>query len=161
MTSRLCQVAGLLVAAVLIGFGINALREEPLPLSGSLDPPPPPEPGADLVAAVATDALESWLEGAFFLDARSRDEWEETRVAGSWSLDAEEFDGRYFDVGSLLDLDLPLFVYGAGPDSHAVRRTVAKLGDMGHSDVQFVVGGLEELLAAGLDPAEGPQEDAP
>ena len=64
-------------------------------------------------------------------------------------------------IGGILDPSLPLFLYGAGADSFAVRRTAALLDEFGHADVRFVVNGLEELLAAGIDAAEGPEEDAP
>jgi hypothetical protein len=148
-------------AAVALGVVTNVLREEPLPLTGRVGPPPAPEAGAGLPASSVDDAYASWLEGAFFLDVRPRDEWETRRVAGSWSLDADAFDDRYFEIGGILEPSLPLFLYGAGPDSYAVRRTAARLEEFGHVDVRFVVDGLDGLLAAGIDEAEGPEENAP
>ena len=155
------QSLAYLGAAVVLGVGLNSLRPEPLPLTGPVGPPPPPEAGAGLPASSAAEAYESWLAGTFFLDLRPRDDWEARRVAGSWSLDAGDFENRYFEIGGILDPSLPLFLYGAGADSFAVRRTVALLGEFGHADVKFVVDGLDGLLAAGIDAAEGPQEDAP
>ena len=147
-------------AAVAIGFGVNAARDEPLPLTASLDPPPPRESGADLTTQSTGVALRQWEEGAFFLDVRSRDEYEDRRVAGAFSLEADQFEDRYFDVLAGFGTEIPVFVYGAGPDSFAVRRVAAQLLDLGH-DVGLAVCGLEELLAAGLDAEAGPAEGMP
>lgn len=140
---------------------MNAVRKDPLPLSGPLDPPPAPEPGQDLAAASPADAVDRWNEGAFFLDIRPEDEWETERVSGAFPFEADRFEERYFDVISSFGPDVPLFVYGAGPDSFAVRRIVARLIGLGHTDVEFVTGGLPELLAAGIGRAEGPEEATP
>lgn len=152
------QALAILAAGAVLGLGANPLREKPLPLRGSLDPPPAPEPGSELVANTPEEALSRWEEGAFFLDARSRDEWEERRISGAFSLPAHEFESRYFELSPELDPSLPLFVYGAGADSFAVRRVVANLIDFGHGDVGFVVEGLEVLVDAGLGTTSGPEE---
>jgi rhodanese-related sulfurtransferase len=146
---------------VIVGLGANAFRGDPLPLSGSLDPPPEPEAGQDLPGTDAAAAVARWNAGAFFLDVRSPEEWEEERVAGAFAFDADRFDDRYFDVVAAFGPEVPLFVYGAGPDSFAVRRVVAKLRELGHSDVAFVTGGLRELAAAGIGTASGPEEGTP
>ncbi|HMB70979.1 MAG TPA: rhodanese-like domain-containing protein [bacterium] len=130
-------------------------------MSGSLDPPPVPEAGQDLPASGADEAVARWNEGAFFLDIRPRDEWESRRVSGAFPFEAERFDDVYFEVVASFGTEVPLFVYGAGPDSFAVRRVVAKLQDLGHFDVGFVTGGLPELTAAGVGTAGGPEEGMP
>jgi len=147
-------------AAALVGFGLNAFRAQPLPLRGDLGPPPAPEPGAGLPAQTAAEALEAWESGAFFLDVRSPDAWEERRVAGSFSFEAEHSADRYFEVVSGLGDVIPLFVYGAEPDSFAVRRVAAELLELGH-DVGLAVCGLDALIAAGIDADEGPGEQVP
>lgn len=132
-----------------------------MPLSGSLDPPPAPEPGQELPAASPADAVARWNEGAFFLDIRPEEDWEARRVSGAFSFEAERFDDRYFDVIASFGADVPLVVYGAGPDSFVVRRVAARLLDLGHTDVELVVGGLAGLLAAGAGEARGPEEGMP
>jgi rhodanese-related sulfurtransferase len=144
-----------------LGLGANLVREDPLPLGGSLDPPAPPEPGATLPAASAEEALGWWEEGAFFLDVRAPEAFEERHVAGALRLAPEEFDRRYGETLGSLPEDVPLFVYGAGPDSFAVRRVAQRLLDYGHSRVGLAVCGLEALLGAGLGGAEGPEEVLP
>lgn len=161
MTPGAGQALAILAASALIGLGGNALREEPLPFAGSLDPPPEPEAGSGLPANSPEEALARWEEGAFFLDARPRGEWEAMRVSGSFSFDADEFEDRYFAVVADFGVELPLFVYGAGPDSHSVRKVVAKLLDFGHTDVGFVTGGLDALLVAGIGTASGAEEGMP
>lgn len=146
---------------MILGLGGNAVRRDPLPLSGSLDPPPAAEAGQDLPASDAGEAMARWNEGAFFLDIRSREEWEAERVSGAFGFEAERFDDRYFEVVASFGTDVPLFVYGAGPDSFAVRRVVARLRELGHGDVGFVTGGLPELTAAGIGTASGPEEGMP
>jgi rhodanese-related sulfurtransferase len=147
--------------AIVIGLGGNALRETPLSLTAPLETPPPPEAGAGLPASPAADALASWEEGAFFLDLRPREEWEADRVFGSLSVDSDLFEDRYFEVVADLDPSLPLFLYGAVADSHSVRRTAARLEELGHTDVRFVVSGLAGLRDAGLETVQGPEESAP
>lgn len=154
------EAIGLAAAAVAIGFALNGLRADPLPLSGSLGPPPAPEPGAGLPANTSGEALTFWEEGAFFLDVRARDAYEERRVAGAFSFEAERSSDRYFEVVAGFGDEIPLFVYGAGPDSFAVRRVAAELIDLGH-EVGLAVCGLEGLLAAGIDSEEGPAEGLP
>jgi rhodanese-related sulfurtransferase len=150
VAAGLRQALAILVAGTLLGFGGNALRSSPLPLSGSLDPPPAPEAGADLAGVSADDALALWEAGAFFLDIRAETEWERQRVAGALSVAADDFDSRYFDEVAAFGTDVPLFVYGSPEDSFAVKQVVVQLRDLGHADVAFVTGGLPELLAAGI-----------
>jgi hypothetical protein len=145
---------------VVVGFGLNGFRSEPLSLSGALAPPPAPEPGADLPAHTAGEALGPWEEGAFFLDVRARGAYDDRRVAGAFSFEAERSSDRYFDVVAAWGDEIPLFVYGAGPDSFAVRRVAAELIELGH-DVGLVVCGLDGLVDAGLDFEEGPAEGMP
>jgi rhodanese-related sulfurtransferase len=146
---------------VIVGLGGNALRTDPLPLAGSLDPPPVAEAGQDLPGSPPADAVERWNEGAFFLDVRPRGDWETERVSGAFPFEAESFDDTYFDVVAPFGTDVPLFVYGAGPDSFAVRRVVARLMELGHADVSFVTGGFAALTEAGVGTARGPEEGMP
>jgi rhodanese-related sulfurtransferase len=152
------QALAILIAGAALGVSANPFRERPLPFSGSLDPPAAREPGSDLAASPIQDAASRWQEGAFFLDVRPSSDWERLRVSGSLSVPADEFDDRYFGDLVQLGTEVPLFVYGAGPDSYVVRRVVAQLRDLGHAQVGFVTGGLDALLAAGLGAASGPEE---
>jgi rhodanese-related sulfurtransferase len=152
------QALAILAAGAALGFLGNAFRETPLPLRGSLDAKPSPEPGAGLAGGTAEEALALWEGGAFFLDVRPASEWELRRVSGSFSVPAEEFEERFFADVAGFGADVPLFVYGSGPDSHAVRRVAARLLELGHSRVGFVTGGLDALLAAGLGAASGAEE---
>ena len=160
MSRRGREALALAGAAVLIGFGLNGMRDEPLPLTGSLGPPPAPEPGAGLPARTREEALRFWEEGALFLDVRSHDDYDARRVAGAISFEAERAEARYYEAVAPLGADVPLFVYGAGPDSFAVRRVTAELRDLGHQ-VDLVVCGLDELVAAGIAVEEGPAEGTP
>ncbi|MGH2571859.1 MAG: rhodanese-like domain-containing protein [bacterium] len=160
MSRRAREALALVVAAVLIGFGLNGLRDDPLPLTGSLKPPPVPEPGAGLPARTREEALRSWEDGALFLDVRPRDAYDARRVAGAISFEAERAEDRYFEAVAPLGADVPLFVYGAGPDSFAVRRVTAELRDLGHQ-VDLAVCGLDELIGAGIAVEEGPAEGTP
>ena len=161
MATGLRQAIVLALLAGGIGLGLNALRGEPLPLSGSLDPPAPAEPGADLPATPPEAAHAAWEEGAFFLDVRDLVAWEELRVAGSFSFPETDFDLRYFEVVADFGPDLPLVVYGEAVDPWPVRRTAAKLIDLGHLDVRLVTEGLEGLLGAGIAGTSGPAEGGP
>jgi rhodanese-related sulfurtransferase len=156
--NSLWQALAILVAGAALGLSSNIFRERPLPFSGPLDPPPEREAGSDLAAGTLEEALSRFEEGAFFLDVRPAADWESRRVSGAFSVPADEFDDRYFLTISGLGTEVPLFVYGAGPDSHVVRRVVAQLSELGHEQVGFVTGGVDALLAAGLSAASGPEE---
>jgi rhodanese-related sulfurtransferase len=140
----------MLIAGAALGLFTNSVRERPLPFSGSLDPPPAREPGSDLPAVPLEEAVRLWEQGAFCIDVRPAAEQQGLRVSGSFPVPADEFEDRYF--GSVADLgtEVPLLVYGAGPDSHAVRRVVSQLRELGHAEVAFVTGGIEALVAAGV-----------
>jgi hypothetical protein len=155
------QAAFLVLASAAVAFVGNAIRDQPLPFGGSLDPPPPPEEGAGLPADSPETALAQWENGAIFLDVRPREEYDDERVSGAFSLDAGEFDRRYFEVVAPLGTDAPLFVYGAGPDSHLVRRISAKLMAFQHPHVGLAVCGLAGLRDVGVDVATGPDGSMP
>ncbi|MDP6529337.1 MAG: hypothetical protein QF819_10240 [Gemmatimonadota bacterium] len=138
------------------GLGGNLLRSEPLPLTGALGPPSVPEAGAGLVASDASEALDRWDAGALFLDVRSAVHFAAGHAVDARSLPAADAQDAYFSVLMDAGLDLPLFVYGAGPDSHAVRSVAAMLGELGHQDVSIWTRGLGALEDAGV-----PVDDAP
>lgn len=151
MTSRGAQVLLLLGLAVVWGLGGNALRSDPLPFRGEIGPPPAPEAGSDLPSITPYAARSAWDAGAFFVDVRDGAAYAHGHVAGAVSLPAGEFDARYFDVVAGLDSEIPLVVYGAGPDSFEVRRVAQELRDRGHLGVDLVVCGVDSLYAGGLD----------
>lgn len=140
---------------------MNALRSEPIPFRGPIGALPAPETGAGLPALSPDEARAAWENGAVFLDARSPEAWAAQRISGAPILDAATFPQSYYSLDPPLDPAIPLVVYGAGPDSFAVRRVAAELGELGHADVALVVAGLEELLAAGLPREEGPGGTTP
>lgn len=144
------QALLLVLLAVAWGFGANARRNEPVPLSGPMGPPPLPEAGAGLVAIPAEAALAAWESGTFFVDVRDSADYSAGHVSGAVLLPAGEFDARYFDLVATLGADVPLLVYGAGPDSFAVRHVAQELLDRGHRSVDLAVCGVDALHAAGL-----------
>lgn len=158
MTPASREALLLMVLGAALGLGSNAVRGDRLPLSGPLGDPSPPEAGASLPATEPAAAVDAWQRGAFFLDVRSPDEFERHRVAGALPLPAETLEDAYFRGAANLPPEMPLVVYGAGPDSFAVRRVAQYLIDVGHQDVACVVTGLESLLEAGADAGDGPAE---
>ncbi len=156
MSSRAAQALLLVAAAAAWGFGANALRSTPLPLAGELGPPPTREAGADLAATTPEGAIATWEAGGFFVDVRDRSEFDARRIDGALSLPAAQLHSRYADALGSLTLEMPLIVYGAGPDSFEVRHVAAELLQLGHSRVDVVVSGVERLLTAGAPLAEGP-----
>lgn len=155
MSSRGAQAFLLVALAAAWGLGVNAFREKPLPLRGALAPPPPAETGTGLAAIAPEAALFAFESGAFFVDVRDHASYEQQRVVGALSIPADEFQARYFDALAGMGTSAALVVYGAGPDSFAVRRVAQELTDLGHADVQLVVCGLDGLLASGVDAAHG------
>ena len=151
------QALLLLALSAVVGLGANPFRQEPLSYTASLEPPPEAEPGADLAPTDLSEVLPLWEEGAFFLDVRPLDEFEARRVSGAFSFPPADFDDRYFTVVGPFGDEVPLFVYGAGPDSFEVRRMAAKLIDYGHS-VGFANCGLDCLLELGISEGAGPEE---
>ncbi len=158
MRADLRQAAVLVVAGAVIGFGANFLRGKPLPFSGRLDPPPPPEPGADLPGLSPAEAVSRWEEGALVLDIRVYEKFVSSHVAGALSFEITDYESRYFETVANFGADAPLLLYGAGADSHEVRRVAAYLINLGHEDVGFAVCGLDDLIAAGMEEASGEED---
>ncbi len=154
MSPALRQGLAILVVSAAFGLGTNALRPEPLPLRGEIGPPPAPEPGAGLPSLDSAAAHAAWENGSVFVDLRPSEEWAAHHVAGAACMDAAQFPQSYYSIETPLDPAIPLVLYGAGPDSFAVRRVAAELQALGHGDVQLVVMGVDGLAAAGL-PTEG------
>jgi len=149
----------LLLVGAGLGLGGNALRPAPLPFTAPELPPSPPEPGASLEATAPAAAAEAWRAGAFFLDIRPAEEFEAARVAGALPLPADRLEDVYYESIVNLGADMPLVVYGDAADPFTVRRVTQFLVDLGHTDVACVTGGVDSLLAAGIDAGEGPAEE--
>lgn len=149
----------LLLVGAGLGLGGNAVRPAPLPYTAPPAIASPPEPGASLPVTDAAGAAQAWRQGSFFLDVRPDAEFETRRVAGALPLPADRLEDAYY--GTVMDLgtDVPLVVYGDGADPFTVRRVAQHLVDLGHTDVACVTDGVDAMLAAGIDEADGPAEN--
>ncbi len=93
-------------------------------------------------------------EGALWIDARSRSEWEANGVEGSilWNFDPEE-NAAAMEAGAAMGLlDAPMAVVYCGSEACGTSRQVAELvGNLGlGKEVRVLFGGWEALRDSSL-----------
>jgi|GEM_PF-2444296 len=115
-----------------------------------LNPPPPPAPPpppgpvvgetlSGLQPVGVAQALELHRSGVQFLDARAEADYTAGHISGARLLSREPLDGD----------DVPVVVYGQGPDLEAVLAAAEPLVKDRSSPVYVLLEGLDGWLAAG------------
>lgn len=122
------QAAALVVASVIIGFSVNALSSETLPL---LRQPAAPEDGPWLVID-GDEVLEHVNNGtAILIDARPTEDFDRGRIPGALNLPYNEFETYFAELGGGLPKEELYIVYCSGghcDDSHEVLKQMEAYG---------------------------------
>ncbi len=120
------QMVLLLGISAVLGFSVNTMSDDPLPLKR------PPKPKGEWPLLSAEEVLERIEEGfGLLIDAREEKEFNLGHLPGALNLPAIEFGEKFEEIGPTLPPDLPLIVYcqgGACDESDTVLRHLKTLG---------------------------------
>jgi len=96
-------------------------------------------------------AHQRWIDGAYFIDARHKEEYDLGRVSGAAHLNAETFFTKAGEAEmQTIPPDAPVVVYCVGGLCDASENTVALLTQFGYSDLSIMGVGYDDWEAAGL-----------
>ncbi len=142
----------LLILVLGAGLGLlnNALSPKGVPL---ITPPKQaPNPGEFIPL---DKARELWGAGGFFLDARSRADFEAGHIANALNLPAEAFDEHFGRLAPMLPPDAPVIVYCDGEDCELSHELAARLKEQGFTGVQMLFNGWTVWREAGFPTETG------
>lgn len=141
------QAAALAVASVMIGFSVNALSPEPLPLlrqpAAAEDEPWPVVDGEEVLEHVNNGT-------AILIDARPAEDYARGHIPGALNLPFNEFDAYFSELGGGLPLEELYIVYCSGgqcDDSHEVLKQMEAYG---FTQLRLYKLGWEEWFKKGL-----------
>ncbi|MBL9002309.1 MAG: rhodanese-like domain-containing protein [Phycisphaerae bacterium] len=159
----LYQAAIIILAGILIA-GADSLRR---PVKTRPDAPVAPGAAANAPALeldiTLAQAVDLFNQGAAFIDARNKAEYEAGHVQGAFHLPLEAFSGNAVpEALSAIDGNGPVVVYCAGGDCHASHDVVIKLQQLGANlglgfrQCHVLKEGYPAWAAAGQPTATGP-----
>lgn len=80
-----------------------------------------------------------------WLDARSRDEFEEAHIPGALLMNEEDWDNLFFDLVAVWDPDVPVVVYCGGGQCQASHAVAERLrSELGSENIFILKGGWPE-----------------
>jgi len=146
------QVPLLMIMACLIALAVNYWREAPLPLFGdwSLTARLTGTAGESLVISLDQAKQLFDREGALFVDARSRSQYEDGHISGALSLPWQDATSTFTDLAVKLEEKGTLVTYCDGEDCALSHDLALFLKDMGFADARVLVNGWTVWLDAGL-----------
>jgi len=174
IATRVLAIIGLGTLAgighAMIGKPVN-LDELPLTLPSPADPSPasserPEDPAGLVVTGIdpldargpegtltLREAAALYNDGAYFIDARIEEEFNESHIPGAYFLPAQKIRTKEgLDELSTIPPDLTVVIYCVGGDCDAstnTRNAILRLG-MGFSDVRILGVGYVDWVEAGL-----------
>lgn len=144
------QAAGLVILAILLGLGRNALSSKPLPLFRTINPLTTDTLGIRRVDSL--QAREAWEKRqAVFLDARAGDLFKQGHVPGAKSLPLDDFDLLFPRM--ILSRDSAIVIYCEGKDCEYAELLAQRLYAQGYRKLAVFPGGWEEWTK-GKNPVE-------
>ena len=156
--NTLKEIIILLGVSVIAAFGVNYFSPNGIALVGQWDT------SRGVVTArekndVVTDELEiedvAYAKALYdsrhvlFVDARSREDFEEGRIKGAFSLPVGEFDERIDSFFALYALDKPIVTYCSGRTCEDSHRLAQLLISRGYLNTSVMIDGFPGWEAAG------------
>ena len=130
--------------AVAVTFAIVAF------LSLSNSAAPPAEASNSLPADITTAmGYQKFEEGAFLLDVRTQEEWEEYHIDGATMIVLDELEARVNEV----PFDQEVIIICNSGNRSTVGRDI--LLAAGHTSVSSITGGIQGWMKAGYDVVSG------
>ncbi|MEA2084156.1 MAG: rhodanese-like domain-containing protein [Thermodesulfobacteriota bacterium] len=97
------------------------------------------------------EAKEIYDSGnAVFVDARSRDEYEEAHIAGAVSIPAYEFDEYIIEFEALCPVSVPVATYCSGRECEDSHMVAQYLIEAGYTDVRVFIDGYSLWFERGF-----------
>ena len=150
------QASVILIAALILGAGVNALRPKGLPLGnvGAANPQSGNEAESTTTIALE-DARTLEDQGrAVFVDARSTADFTAGHIRGAVNLPWQQVDERFMDVADRLESAAEIVTYCDGPSCRLSHDLAGFLKEMGFPRVRVLVNGWSLWRQAGF-PVEG------
>lgn len=156
----------LITVAILLSFAGNTLNPAGIPLFGQWDPDRgnvhaggPCAPPTNQIADI--DVMDLYLSsGAVFVDARIREEYEESHIPRSVNLPINEVHEHIYEFMDKFPLDTRLIVYCSGVDCTDSHDVSSALKEYGYKNVQVYAQGIDKWKSEGrpLMPEETEEE---
>lgn len=137
------QCSALFVLSALLALTINQFRTDRLPLVGdwSVEGRLTTATGEHLDISLAEAEKLFTEKGAVFVDARSREDYENGRIAGARSLPWHNVDQRFIEATEDISSDTTIITYCDGETCNLSHDLAIFLKDMGFSNVRVLVNG--------------------
>jgi rhodanese-related sulfurtransferase len=138
------QIGGILLLGSLLGLSVNLLRSGSLPLIQNWSPEAQLSLDNGDSFAISLDEAEALYcsQAAVFLDARSRELYDEGHIQGALSLPWDEYEKHYSSIMEGLLLATPVIVYCDGVSCSLSKDLALALLDKGYTNVRVLVNGL-------------------
>ena len=151
--SSLFQVLFFLIISVVIGFGSNWLKDDPIPLFAvKLKIATTDDLLSDIVTESALRAIgldqarKFHNEDVVFVEARDLEYFQEGHIPGAWNSD--NFSELVFKLDSLQGKDESIVTYCDGDECGSSEDLAYNLQDAGFTKIFVFVGGWSEWLQA-------------
>lgn len=134
------QTLGIAILAMIIGFSVNFLRSESLPIFVPK--------GSDLnqggqVEQLSIEQARAALKAgkAFFLDLRPRDIFAKSHIPGALNFPAKEIYGLLAQIDQRVPKDAEVILYGVDKEDPGPADVAPLLQMMGYGNVKIVAEG--------------------
>jgi rhodanese-related sulfurtransferase len=137
------QMGAVLLLGSILGLSVNSLRSGSLPLIQNWSPEAQLSVDNGDNFAISLDEAEAMYcsLAAVFIDARSREHYDEGHIQGALSLPWDEYEKYYSSVMVGFPLATPLIVYCDGVSCGLSKDLALALLDKGHTNVRVLVNG--------------------
>ena len=151
------QVAVLVCLAALLGFGVNAYRDDGIPV---VRPDSAVAAGEDPFHISLEEALGAYERGGtLFIDARDQASYGDGHIEGAVNLPFTELETHMEGVVGHLPFDAPIITYCDGEDCSLSTDCAMELTMMGFTAVRTLYNGWSRWREAGYPVALGGIED--
>lgn len=155
------EIVILLVAAIVCAFVYNAVSSNRIPLFGKWDTSKgviSARPESDLLphgSEIDDIGLAKVIydSGAFFVDARSTEDYQEGHIKGALSLPAWDYESHIEAFRNTVPLDAVIVTYCSGRECDDSHELAQRLLAEGYLDVRVLIDGFPAWVEAG-DPVE-------
>jgi rhodanese-related sulfurtransferase len=137
------QMGSLLLLGLLLCLSVNLPRSESLPLMQTWSPEAQLSLENGDSFTISIDEAEALYcsQAAVFLDARSRELYDEGHIQGARSLPWDEYEKYYSPIMEGLPFDTPVIVYCDGVSCGLSKELALALLYKGHTNVRVLVNG--------------------